>query len=1041
MKPVKLTMNYFGPYAKQTIDFNEFEETPLFLISGKTGSGKTTIFDAMTYAIYGETSGVSRKGEEMRSEFASPSEPTYVEFEFEHQGLMYYIKRSPAQQLKGKRGDKLVNNGAKVELVYRDVNGEKQSLEKKTDVQKFLADLIKLNAKQFRQVMILPQGQFRDFLAASSTEKEEVLAEIFDTSFYHKWGQIVADKYKNYLEQVKDSKKALEVHQESIQEAFGIEATEDYAKWKIQVEALMSELDKKEMTLKEQITTLNQEKTKIQEVLAVKKGLQDQFDMLQAYEKRLDELEKLVPQIEQTKAQITLYKWARNTEVSWNKYEHTRIQYTNLEQDIKVVMSDRQKLALYTESLKKQAEQLAQQKEAIESLKEETMLLESKVEAYQSYTPLLKDVHDAQDNFNKQQNELNKRTTLLTQLKTEKENHEQELEQYQELEAKRLELVNVQNKLERIAEILKEADEFSQKYQAQEQKLLNLTKQLTEVTKDAQLSTKQAELLEAAFMENQAGILAHNLKDGQACPVCGSIEHPKLAQLVDAVQEDEVKRAKQMAQKAQNLESELQAKVQAETDNRATIMQSLDDKLSKLAELNEAPRNLAGYHQDFREKAQRFKQQKLTLENQGAKLNQLNQQIEVLDKRIVHGEKSVADQTQLFHESELNFKQVQTRLMGVKQMLLPKYATEADLNQAIIANHEQIKQYEQSETEVQEKLKQAQEKQSELDGKKNTMFDRMEDLKIDYQKDEQEFEEKFATCPQEGIDPKSFEEILRDSQQLEEFEMQIKAHETNVQTVKAQIKDVKITIGENDTPDTSQEQAELSELEAKIADQEAKRNQLQAKKLTVADNYKKFNDVFDKNAKQNELAGKWNYLNNAINGKGNSKEGNTLSLERFALQQYFQKVLSAANKRFNTLTEGRYMLRLKEGQGTSAKRTGLELGVYESYSGKIRDVATLSGGEGFIAALSLALGLGEVIQIENGGLELGALFVDEGFGSLDQDSLDKAIQALQSIDGKNRMIGIISHVTELQERIGDQLQVTSAQGKSKVVVAHNAGIY
>lgn len=1041
MRPLKLTMNNFGPYAKQTIDFNEFEETPLFLISGKTGSGKTTIFDAMTYAIYGETSGVTRKGEEMRSEFASPNEPTYVEFEFEHQGVKYYIKRSPAQQLKGKRGDKLVNNGAKVELVYRDVNGEKQSLEKKTDVQKFLADLIKLNAKQFRQVMILPQGQFRDFLAASSTEKEEVLAEIFDTSFYRKWGQIIADKYKSYLDQVKDSKKALEVYQESIQEAFGIEATEDYAQWKTQVEALLSQLDEKETTFKSQIDTFNQEKSKIQEVLAAKKGLQDQFAMLQAYQQKLEDLDKLAPQITQTKDQIELYKWAKNTELSWNKYENSRAQFTRIQSDCYVVMQDRQDLYLYMEGLKKEDEKLDQQKEAIESLKEETLLLESKVEAYQSYTPLLKDVNEAQKNLNFQQAELDKRTTLLAQLKTEKEQLKRKKEQYQDVEQERLELVNVQNKLERMAESLKEADDLAKKQQLQEQKLLDLTKQLKEVTKDAQLSIKQAELLEAAFMENQAGMLAHNLKDGQACPVCGSSKHPKLAQLVDEVKEDEVKRAKQMAQKAQKLENELQAKIQAETTNQATITQSLDDKLSKLAELNEATRNLAEYHQDFQEKVAQFKQQKATLEKQANKLNQLNQQIEILDVRIPRGEKSVADQTQSFHQSELNFKQVQTNLMSVKQMLLEKYATEADLTQAITVNHKQIKQFEQAEAEVQEKLKQAQEEKSELDGKKEALYERQASLEKEYQKDKQTFQEEFAKCPKEGIEPKIFEEILHDSQQLEALEANIKAHEANIQTVKAQIKDAKKAIGENETPDTSQEQTQLSELEAKIANQEDKRNQLQAKKLTVTDNYKKFNEVFDKNAKQNELAGKWNYLNNAINGKGNSKEGNTLSLERFALQQYFQKVLSAANKRFNTLTEGRYMLRLKEGQGTSAKRTGLELGVYESYSGKIRDVATLSGGEGFMAALSLALGLGEVIQIENGGLELGALFVDEGFGSLDQDSLDKAIQALQSIEGKNRMIGIISHVTELQERIGDQLQVTSAQGKSEVKVKHNVGIY
>lgn len=338
MRPLELKLKNFGPYVDETVDFTRFEQAPLFLITGKTGSGKTTIFDAMCYALFNETSGKKRQAFQMRSDFASDKAETSVEFTFEHQGKIYYIKRQPKQVLAG-RGGKPVEKKAKVELIYPGPDEEKLAIQKIPEARRFIDELLHLTAEQFTKVILLPQGEFRNFLAADSKEKEEVLRNLFGSELFERWAEQLKAKFKeqNASYQQKEQQLTLRMQQADFTSETQIPELwlEQIKSWLEQVKAELSEQDKAWQQAKKETESL-------QHVLSKQEELQKDFDLLAKLQAKQADLLAKAPKREALRQQIVALKWALEHRTNFELLENNKATLVKTEADIQKTAQNRQ---------------------------------------------------------------------------------------------------------------------------------------------------------------------------------------------------------------------------------------------------------------------------------------------------------------------------------------------------------------------------------------------------------------------------------------------------------------------------------------------------------------------------------------------------------------------------------------------------------------------------------------------------------------------------------------------------------------------------
>lgn len=1050
MKPQKLRLKNFGPFIDEIIDFSLLTEAPLFLISGKTGAGKTTIFDGMTYALFGETSGRLRSGKEMRSLFATPAEETSVTFSFEHQKLTYEVTRKPEQILAKLKGDGNRKQAAKVSLTIFDESGkEARQLTKRGEVDELIKELLHLDAKQFSQIVLLPQGEFRNFLISSSSEKEVVLRNLFGTQIFQQFNEILKEKAK------KQQKKLDYLEQELLllQKRFVSLEARDFSE--LSFEEVMQCWTKEQQVLAEKIQLVQQQLKKEQDA---QEKLEKEYYQIQSVQRQraekqtlLEKLENLLEmqdEITEKQQWICYYEFGQRLidPVSHNKeYENERQSLLEEEAKQRLLLNELQEKFTQWKEKEKERQNLQEAVDRLNDDYQEKKTLLPRVKEYkeqdeslQVITAELTDGTQKLADLQEQQSVLNKRQQEITHLLTTQE----------ELAKEQLTFANLQQQKREWESAQQETQKLDQQKTQSQQQLVQLTSEVEEIQEERTRHQEKIARLKSQWAKQQIARLQLLLLPGEPCPVCGSVEHPLENVSHEAPEKQTVKQ----------LEKELaDAEAHAESLNlllgqKEAYLAKLEQQLVK--EEKELANSLikeANCKQTLNESLQDF-----PLIEDSSKITVTNEKVSGLFSEI---EQKIIQEEQLLGEAKTEQRALQAKLEKNRQAVEEQQEVQTELlakHQHSSGQLETLKQQlatvdiDTLEETVQRLAQQIEEQSEQLAQEKvagekidqsialtqaqlSQLMEQLEKLVAKQMKTQTKIQDLLAE--QEYFD--SADAGVAFAQQQVEYE----EYKTIVTTYQEEQLITKAKLAQLESVDLSAEMPE----DAHLAEQIAQGKQLIEEQQTAL--YKiqeqqennqaivtEFLALYQTSQEQLDELAQLQQLSQTINGENVKK----ISLERYVLQVYLQEVLQVANNHLQRLTKNRYQFELADSVGSYRGKTGLEINVYDDEAGMTRSAHTLSGGESFIAALSLALALAEVIQAQSGGITVEALFIDEGFGSLDEEALEMAMEALETIESEGRMIGIISHVRELKERVLQQIRI-DAKGSGQSTVRYHLG--
>lgn len=1023
MRPLELKLKNFGPYVDETVDFTRFEQAPLFLITGKTGSGKTTIFDAMCYALFNETSGKKRQAFQMRSDFASDKAETSVEFTFEHQGKIYYIKRQPKQVLAG-RGGKPVEKKAKVELIYPGPDEEKLAIQKIPEARRFIDELLHLTAEQFTKVILLPQGEFRNFLAADSKEKEEVLRNLFGSELFERWAEQLKAKFKeqNASYQQKEQQLTLRMQQADFTSETQIPELwlEQIKSWLEQVKAELSEQDKAWQQAKKETESL-------QHVLSKQEELQKDFDLLAKLQAKQADLLAKAPKREALRQQIVALKWALEHRTNFELLENNKATLVKTEADIQKTAQKQAKLKKEQLSSAAQLAEYEAKRKEIANYQYQHKQLENNLPLYKVVSELLATQEEVEVSQNALAAEIQKITTILEKKQAkiaaiEAKQHAL-TESIQAKETLKAKLERVKYQQAELAELLEKQADLDKR----QTNIANLQNKLVTETTISQEARAKARTLANQLADHYIAAAVKKLQAGKPCPVCGSLDHPAPAKVseVAGIDEEQVEQAKQQAR---------------ELEDKVTALQARIDEIN--AENVERKREFETKMQDFFEKYPALEQSELTnleveltqtkheltqeirgLTDKEKEAASLQEQKTTLEQKVAQAQTKLTELNEQAQTAQLEKQKLVTQLAEKQAQLPVEYQTEQQAKAQLRIWQQKIAEFETHWADLNAHIKQTEQSLVATEAKLNEAKQQAQELQQVIAQRQADLE---AACAAKGMTLAELKELLSQSAQLGHLEQTLAEQQKELDSIAGQVEILSKQVAGQKQPDLEQTNEELSQAKQAEAKLQQTVAELEHKYSSNTKCYQQVKKLFEQQQAEFTQLGQLKELVDVVTGKGEQK----LGFERYILQTYLKEVLITANARLAHLTNGRYELCLNEDTGRGASSTGLELDIYDDNAGKRRSVHTLSGGESFLAALALALALGEVIQKKSGGIEIEALFVDEGFGSLDQEALRVALETLQTIEGKNRMVGIISHVTELQAQLPYQLQVVTKGERS-----------
>ncbi|KIP71915.1 exonuclease SbcC [Vibrio harveyi] len=1010
MKPIKLTMQAFGPFAQtETIEFDKLGTNPLFLINGPTGSGKTSILDAICFALYGETTGNERQGIQMRCDMAAPTLLTEVTLEFSLHGKSYRVIRSPEQEAPKARGEGMTVRKHTAAL-YEITDEEKLITSKTTQVKTEVTNIIGLNETQFRQVMVLPQGKFRELLLATSKEREEIFGQLFQTDIYKKIEYALKDK-ASAISKAKDE------FDNQIRGALQVAGVSSEAELTEQREALSVQFESVQKQEQESLAQLN----------AVKRKLQKAETLSNEFKKREQAEVALKQHLEQSDAVLSRQLQLDNAK----KASKVELPYVTLQNASKQTQELEQKVAKLSQDLTVANDAVKSKEGALQTAKEQAAQL-----------PKLTEQQYQLEGMKGKLVEKSELEKAINAGLTEKSEFEATLKKYSALKEKlKLEAQQGQKSLDQarvdVASIGSVEAEIKQQQRLMQdlQKLTGLNQELAKL--DALTLSKQASVdkakaryaelqrsadtLELNWHNAQAAVLAQRLQAGEMCPVCGSVEHPEPAQFVgEEVTKDQVQNARNIEREGQVALNQLNNQLEQHNIAIGQYKQQIEQLSAELGQ--SASMDLSALQASIQQLNGRLQQ--LSSIN----LVQLEQSVNELNQRCVTGEGKINDLQNQMAANESTIKVNQEQLAKLSASLDAKYSSLEVLEQDIVAIQKQITELNTAFESAQNHLQQAVLAKTNIESQLTTnqqwlneALERLNTAKTDWAQALQasafEDEAQFLTSKVDEAEMQVWQ------QEIDAFKQtQIKLEQT--------LADLSSTLKDLALPDLDDLNVKLNSIQQSYVEA---RNQLDSTRSLFERLEKVRNDIatlHDKNTKLEDEYKVFGTLYDVASGK----TGSRISLHRFVLGVLLDDVLIQASQRLSLMSKGRYILARKTEGFKGAAGRGLDLVVEDSYTGKTRDVATLSGGESFMAALALALGLSDVVQSYSGGIRLDTLFIDEGFGSLDPESLDLAIQTLVDLQQTGRMIGVISHVSELKEQMAQRIDVEPSRLGSTVSV-------
>lgn len=1038
MQPKSLQMKNFGPFIDEKLDFSQLQAGGLFLISGKTGAGKTTIFDGMTFALFGETSGNLRSGKEMRSMFASPTEETSVTFTFEHQRFTYQIQRKPEQTLAKKRGDGVTNQTAKVQLTIFDADGkEKKQISKRTEVDAFIKDLLQLDAKQFFQIMMLPQGEFRNFLIASSNEKERVLRNLFGTEMYQQFNEWLK-------EQVKAQSRKLE-HQQlvasQIMERFEWEEEQEVLTVAECLTLWGQDLEKQQIQLQQLLQRKDQtmqEMKAAQEAFYRAKEIENARIERQGLQEKARELHAKKTEIAQKKAQLNQLVWAlEHQEIMQQKEERVK----EAQQAAQQINETKQRL----QEIQQQQISWQDQRSLIDGIKKKQEAASQKVQRIQQQIPLAQRTQAQQEEVAQLEKAAQQQTIELTKInqaqaraKTQAQHLAEEIDTLRGFQAEAVKLVETQAQVEKWQQakmLFHEAEQKAGEQQQIHSELVLEQQQLTASLLELQKTLKQETSQNARMQIARLRLL---LEENEPCPVCGSLDHPNTQEHTTYRIEDIIASEQRLEQTQEKL-----TKIQQQVSANQTLQEQATLRISEWQATSAAAQKQVelawtAVQQAFAALQPIENQEAITEETTVAELKKrqsFNQQKAASYEEAQKKHQAVNEQLATFNESYQQVSEQVKKAQEARQLAEGKLASLQE--QLAGATYEQLQadlgetngllmEYtQQIETDARQEA-QINEQQAILSEKLKNLQQFFEEKQVAKTKAEQRLTQRLQEA---GMTEETMRDLIAQALQTTILSEEIKTYEQETAFVQQRLALLDAQLKEQATIDLNQLETAYLQLQTVMEELQQETVRKQEK---VNGNQRLFDElqvIYQQNVEELAQLGQLQQLAETINGENVKKT----SLERYVLQQFLTEILEVANERLARLTRGRYQFELADKVGSYRSSTGLEIDIYDDNAGQVRRAHTLSGGESFIAALALAISLADVIQQRAGGIEIEALFIDEGFGSLDEESLEMAMEALEMIENEGRMIGIISHVRELRARILQQVFVeTNGSGQSRI---------
>ena len=927
MKPLKLTMSAFGSYAgKNVIDFTG-QQQGIFLITGDTGAGKTTIFDAITYALYNQTSGGERNGNMMRSQYARPETETYVELEFLYRGQTYRVRRNPDYKItktlkNGKIREQKVPHSVELTLPDGTVFPEKKNA---TDAK--IIEILGLTADQFSQIVMIAQGDFLKLLYTKSDERKMIFSKLFRTDIYWKIQENLRRKSMEMDERIQENDRAFEQEKSRI---IPLPESEE-----LPLDELVERLRER---LKDALKEQNLRRANVEE--------------LNKKITKYEEINKLFRSLEKIR------QTGKELEARQAESKERRQQIENARKADKVLVAEQQNLRQQQEveqsaqAIAKMTETLANDQEMFESLK--TQLQESEAKQKREAADIQKKMLALEQSF-----------PSYEALQNARSEEQQAKKVWEDLEKTSEESFH---KKEAGIAALKEQ-------QKQQEQVVEQTKKNWEQTSlSASESAKHYEHMYEAFLKEQAGILAENLSAGCPCPVCSSTVHPDPAKLSDhAVTELEVEQAKKTRAAAEEKRDLAYAAFEAEKTEK--------QKLAQAVEKEEA---------DF-----------------------------VLAQTIAKQQRK---------EAEQNYVSLQKTAEQIREKLV--YPSLAEAKKQYAAMQKALEAAEQEIERKRQKVSELAEAMNTLKGQKLAEEENQKTAKKLAAKTEKEYAKLLEKS--RFVSEETYHLAILPERSRSKLEREEKEYESQCLRQQSEQKLLEKQVSGKTYTDTT----ELNE-QLKAEKQALKEAEKTYMELHTA--YENDRSVLQncavylekgKNLESEDQVIK--SLSKTANGRlsGSAK----IDFETYIQRQYFKQIIHEANKRLLTMSNHQFILKLKEEANTGRKTNeGLDLSVYSLVTDSERDVKTLSGGESFLAALAMALGLSDIVERSAGAIHPDMMFIDEGFGSLDAQSRQQAIEVLAELAGDSRMVGIISHVTELKEQIDRKLVVSRTDKGSRAV--------
>lgn len=927
MKPLKLTMSAFGSYAgKNVIDFTG-QQQGIFLITGDTGAGKTTIFDAITYALYNQTSGGERNGNMMRSQYAQPETETYVELEFLYRGQTYRVRRNPDYKItktlkNGKIREQKVPHSVELTLPDGTVFPEKKNA---TDAK--IIEILGLTADQFSQIVMIAQGDFLKLLYTKSDERKMIFSKLFRTDIYWKIQENLRRKSMEMDERIQENDRAFEQEKSRI---IPLPESEE-----LPLDELVERLRER---LKDALKEQNLRRANVEE--------------LNKKITKYEEINKLFVSLEKIR------QAGKELEARQAESKERRQQIENARKADKVLVAEQQNLRQQQEveqsaqAIAKMTETLANNQEMFETLKTQQQEAEAKQK------------REAAD--------IQKKMLAL----------EQSFPSYEALQNARSEEQQAKKVWEDLGKTSEESFHkkeagiaaLKEQQKRQEQVVEQTKKNWEQTSLSASESAKHYEHMYEAFLKEQAGILAENLSAGCPCPVCGSTVHPDPAKLSDhAVTELEVEQAKKTRAAAEEKRDLAYAAFEAEKTEK--------QKLAQAVEKEEA---------DF-----------------------------VLAQTIAKQQRK---------EAEQNYASLQKTAEQIREKLV--YPSLAEAKKQYAAMQKALEAAEQEIAKKRQKVSELAEAMNTLKGQKLAEEENQKTAKKLAVKTEKEYAKLLEKSG--FISEETYHLAILPERSRSKLEREEKEYESQCLRQQSEQKLLEKQVSGKTYTDTT----ELNE-QLKAEKQALKEAEKTYMELHTA--YENDRSVLQNCAVYLEKGKKLESEDQVIKSLSKTANGRLsgsakIDFETYIQRQYFKQIIHEANKRLLTMSNHQFILKLKEEANTGRKTNeGLDLSVYSLVTDSERDVKTLSGGESFLAALAMALGLSDIVERSAGAIHPDMMFIDEGFGSLDAQSRQQAIEVLGELAGDSRMVGIISHVTELKEQIDRKLVVSRTDKGSRAV--------